>query len=200
MLEPESIRTPRTTAIDETWAERLALLRYNQLKIDFASETNSQKLELWLEMFGISADVLQQGLTTDEYRRLLQSVILIYRLSGTTKSIELLCKVLGANSAKVVYLYVLRYDGQARYDGQYLYDGGALFAQFAITVEVTGITIESLTTFKNKLRQLFGIFEPAWIYLEGVKIVEGDGLPYKLPFRLAKNPDVFPLLLPFKLK
>jgi len=169
MLVPESVKTSQTSKLDETWAERLALLRYGQLKIDFINETDTAKLELWLEMFGISAEVLQQGLSTEEYRKLLQSVISIYRLSGTLKSVELIGQVLGANEVNISYKYILRHNGEATYNGEYLFDAGNTFKVFAITIEVTGIDQLKEASFSEKLRRLFDLFEPMWIYLEKIE-------------------------------
>ena len=171
MLEPESIRTPKTKAIDESWAERLSLLRYNQLQINFGTETNITKLELWLEMFGLSPEALQQGLSTEEYRRLLQSVILIFRLSGTPKSIELIAQALGATSTKPVYKFVLYYNGEVNYNGDYYYDSGGIYRLSAITIEVTGVLPEDQPAFLGKMKNLFNLFEPMWIYLEGIDFV-----------------------------
>lgn len=171
MLEPESIRTNKTTAIDETWAERLSLLRYNQLKINFETEQSITKLELWLEMFGLDPQAVQQGLTTDEYRRLLQSVILIFRLSGTPKSIELLAQALGAASTRPVYKYMLYYNGEITYSGDYYYDSGGIYRLSSITIEATGVLPEKQPEFLTKMKNLFNLFEPMWIYLEGIDFV-----------------------------
>ena len=172
MLEPESIRTPKTKAIDESWAERLSVLRYNQLRINFETEPNISKLELWLEMFGLSPEALQQGLTTDEYRRILQSIILIFRLSGTPKSIELIAQALGAASTRPLYKYVLYYNGEIAYNGAYYHDAGGAYRMSAITVEVTGVLPEKQSSFLVKMRKLFDLFQPMWIYLEGIDFIE----------------------------
>jgi hypothetical protein len=171
MLEPESIRTSRTKAIDESWAERLSLLRYNQLLINFEIEPNIEKLELWLEMFGLDPEILQQGLTTDEYRRILQSIILIFKLSGTPKSIELIAQALGATSTRPLYKYVLYYDGEIDYRGDYYYDAGGVYRASAITIEATGVAPENQESFIEKMKKLFELFQPMWIYLEGIEFV-----------------------------
>jgi len=171
MLEPESIRTSKTTALDETWAERLSLLRPNQLRINFENEPNIKKLELWLEMFGLDPEVLQQGLSTEEYRQLLQSVILIFRLSGTAKSIELIAQALGATSTRPVYKYVLYHNGEVSYNGDYYYDSGGVYRLSAITIEATGVLPENQPSFIVKMKNLFNLFEPMWIYLEGIDFI-----------------------------
>lgn len=165
-LLPESITTSKTAALDTAWAQRLALLRYTQLKVDFSTEINAQKLVMWLEMFGISPEALEQDLTADEYRRLLQNVILIFKLSGSIRSVELLCTVLGATSAKVRFTYVTRHDTRIGYNGLYRYDKGAQYQQFAVSVDVAGVV--DLAAFEAKLKRLFAVFEPMWIYLERV--------------------------------
>ena len=172
MLEPESIRTNKTTAIDETWAERLLLVRYNQLKINFETEPSIAKLELWLEMFGLDPDAVQQELTTDEYRRLLQSVILIFRLSGTPRSIELLAQALGAEWTRIVYKYVLNYNDEVLYNGVYYYDSGGAYRLASITIEAGGVLPEKQADFLTKMKNLFNLFEPMWIYLEGIDFME----------------------------
>ena len=165
MLEPESIRTTKTKAIDETWAERLSVMRYAQLQINFETEPNIKKLELWLEMFGLDPEMLKQGLNTDEYRLILQNIILIFRLSGTAKSIELIAQALGATSTRPIYKYVLYYNGD------YFYDAGGVYRLSAITIEATGVSAEKQESFVLKMRKLFELFEPMWIYLEGIDFV-----------------------------
>lgn len=171
MLEPESIRTAKTKAIDETWAERLSVMRYRQLLINFETEPNIEKLELWLEMFGLDPEMLKQGLTTDEYRLILQNIILIFRLSGTAKSIELIAQALGATSTRPIYKYVLYYNGEITYGGDYFYDSGGVYRLSAITIEATGVAAENQESFVMKMRKLFELFEPMWIYLEGIDFI-----------------------------
>ena len=184
MLEPASIRNERTAAIDSTWAERLSLLRYSQLRIDFQTETSVQKLELWLEMFGTSPEVLQQGLTTEEYRRLLQVVIQIFRLSGTPKSIELIAQALGATSSRLLQKYILYYGGIIAYNGDYYYDSGGANRVSVITIEVRGVSLENQAGFLTKMKNLFIIFEPMWIYLEGIDFRSDTDFPYQFPIQL----------------
>lgn len=198
MLEPESIRNASTTALDETWAERLLLLRYNQLKIDLLNETDTTKLELWLEMFGISLESLPVSLSTVEYQRLLQSVIMIYRLSGTPASIHLLGYVLGASDIEVIQDYELSYNARTNYNGTHNYDSGELLRPFIVKLKVSGIAQAEFADFTSKMKKLFEIFEPVWIYLQSVEFA-GDVFPLQFPFLLAGSPG-FPLKLPFILK
>lgn len=170
-IVPESIQTVKTIALDETYEARLALLRPEQLYIDLANETNQTKLQLWLEMFGISIDSIPSGLTTDEYQRLLQNIVIIYRLSGTKRSIKLLCTVLGATSVEIKQDYVLRHNSTASYNGLWGYDAGKLHGLFIVKLEVTGIAPELQATFIAKLKKLFEVFEPMWIWLESVVFV-----------------------------
>ena len=171
MLVPESIKNTKTDAIDLTWANRLEVLRISQLLINFETETSIEKLELWLEMFGLSPEILHQGLTTDEYRKILQSIILIFRLSGTPKSIELIAQALGATSTRPLYKYVLYFDGEIDYSGNYYYDSGGVYRASAITIEATGVAPEYQAPFLEKMRKLFELFQPMWIYLEGIDFV-----------------------------
>jgi hypothetical protein len=170
-LVPESIRGTRTQALDQTWAGRLSVMRYGQLRINFAEETNVAKLELWLEMFGLSPAELQGYLTTVEYCKLLQNVIKIFKLSGTARSIEMIAQALGATSTSLLYKYVLYYNNEIAYDGGYYYDSGGAFKASSITIEVTGVTAENQARFIVKMKKLFGLFQPMWIYLEGIDFV-----------------------------
>ncbi len=184
MLEPQSISTNQTAAIDNTWAERLTLLRHNQLQIDFRTETSVQKLEMWLEMFGTSPEVLQQGLTTEEYRRLLQVVIQIFRLSGTPRSIELIAQALGATSSKLLHKYILTHSGVIAYNGDYFYDSGGANRVSVITIEVRGVLAENQAGFLTKMKNLFVIFQPMWIYLEGIDFRSEYEFPFQFPIQL----------------
>lgn len=182
-LEPESIRNSRTTAVDETWAARLAILKYEQLRINFSTEQDITKLELWLEMFGLDPEVVKQGLTTDEYRKILQNVLIIFRLSGTPKSIELIAQALGAQSTKILYKYVLKLDGTWNLDGSYYLDSGGLFSKLSITVQVTGVSPENQEAFSIKLKNIFNLFEPAVLYLQGIEFTD-YAFPLQFPIIL----------------
>jgi hypothetical protein len=169
-LLPESVRSTSTTALDATWATRIELLRYERLAIDLLTETNATKLEMWLEMFGVSKSSFE-GLSTEEYKRLLQYIIVILRLSGTPKSIKLLGLVLGATSVTIVQDYTFKYDGAWSFDGSNLFDGGDITKRFIIRLTITGIAPENRESFIEKLRRLFEVSQPVWIYLERVDFV-----------------------------
>lgn len=195
-LIPESIATRKTIALDETWENRLALLRYAQLKIDFQNEPNIDKLKLWLEMFGGTIDeTVVDTFTIDEYRRLLQSIILLFKLSGTVKSVELLGYVLGV-TFEVSKGFVLKYDGQASYNGSFNYDSGGEFSPFIISIKVSNYSANfDFDAFKAKLMLLFEIFEPVWIFIQKLEFVEA-GFPYTLPLILGKHDYELPAVLP----
>lgn len=183
MLEPESIRNNLTTAVDETWEARLGVLKYQQLRINFATEQDIAKLELWLEMFGVDPLVVKQGLTTDEYRKILQNVLLIFRLSGTPRSIELIAQALGAQSTKILYKYVLKLDGTWLLDGSYFLDSGGLYSKLSIMVHVTGVLPGEQEAFSTKLKNIFNLFEPAVLYLQGIEFTD-YAFPYQFPILL----------------
>jgi len=170
-LLPESIRTDKTLALDKSWETRLSLVRHGRLKIDLANETDQQKLLMWLEMFGIAEANIPDNLTTAEYQRLLQYIILIFRTSGTKKSIELLAYVLGADSVNIVQDFESKYDGQINYYGNYRYDGGVSTRSFIIKLEVVGIDAENQNDFELKMNHFFGIFEPAWLWLKEINFI-----------------------------
>jgi hypothetical protein len=196
-LLPESVTSVSTAALDATWATRMELLRFEQLKVDILNETNSVKLEMWLEMFGVSLAAIPDDLTTEEYQALLRQVITIFRLCGTKRSIELLCLILGATEVEIVQNYSTYYNGSIAYNGLYYYDGGAAHRPFVVWLRVTGISNSGFEVFAGKLRKLFEIFEPIWIYLEGMEIA-GDGFPMTFPFILAGT-EGFPMTFPFVL-
>ena len=122
-------------------------------------------------MSGISPDMIPNSLTTAEYQRLLQSIIIIYRLSGTPKSIQLLGYVLGASVVNVIQDYTLRYNGHGTYNALYNFDGGSEYRPFVVRLEIDGIDVNDLPGFWVKMRQLFDLFQPAWIYLDGVQLI-----------------------------
>lgn len=196
-LLPESIQTNSTVALDATWATRLALLRFELLKIDITTETDARKLEMWLEMFGVSMSSIPDNLSAAEYQRLLRYIILIFRLSGTRRAIELICQVLGATEVEIIQDFTLYYNGEFFYSGVYYYDSGAHHRPFVVRLKVTGIGSGTFAAFEAKLRRLFEIFEPVWIHLKKVEIA-GDGFPMTFPFTLAGTgefPMTFPLIL-----
>ncbi len=182
-LLPESVRTRSTSAIDETWAIRLQLLRFNLLKIDLYNEADRSKLDLWLEMFGISTAEIPTDLTTQEYQMLLRYIIRIYRLSGTPKSIELIAKILGATDVLVKRNYIIQYNSNYNFDGSCNFDGGEVDRPFVVDIAVAGIDLQKLPEFEQKFRKLFEVFEPAWIWLRGISYMGstfGEGFPFIL--------------------
>ena len=168
MLEPESIRTATTKAIDEAWAARLSLLRYDQLKIAFQNEFSIEKLELWLEMFGLSKNLIPSGLSVAEYQRLLQFIIRIFKSSGTVESLKLIGYVLGASAVRVDQDYLFNYDGESLYDGSTLYDGGDLVRQYIVRITINEILPDARTAFSAKYKELFDVSQPSWLYLKSI--------------------------------
>jgi hypothetical protein len=189
-IVPESIQTISTIALDETYEARLSLMRPEQLYIDLAHETNMIKLQLWLEMFGISMDAIPEGLSTVEYQRLLQNIIIIYRLSGTKRSIQLLCTVLGATSVVVNQTYILKHDGTASYNGLWNYDSGTPHRHFTVSLDVSGIVAVDRPAFIDKLSKLFEVFEPIWIWLESISF---DGQSYNYSNNFDFNQEMIDL-------
>jgi hypothetical protein len=189
-IVPESIQIPSLIALDETCEARQSLIRPEQLYIDLAHETNMTKLQLWLEMFGISMNSIPEGLSTAEYQRLLQNIIIIYRLSGTKRSIQLLGTVLGATGVVVNQTYILKHDSIASYNGLWNYDSGRLHRHFSVSLEVSGITEGDRPAFIEKLSNLFEVFEPMWIWLESINF---DGLSYYYSNNLDFNQEIIDL-------
>lgn len=189
-IVPESIQTISTIALDETYETRLSLMRPEQLYIDLAHETSITKLQLWLEMFGISLDAIPEGLSTAEYQRLLQNIIIIYRLSGTKRSIQLLGTVLGATSVVVNQTYILRHDGTASYNGLWNYDSGNLHRHFTVSLDVSGVADAERPAFIDKMSKLFEVFEPMWIWLESISF---DGQSYNYSNNFDFNQEMIDL-------
>ena len=148
-------------------------------------------------MFGVSLDAIPNNLTTEEYQRLLRYIIIIFRLSGTKRSIELLCYILGVTEVTITQDFTIYYNGMARYNGLYHYDAGELVRPFAVRLMVSGISNNEFENFETKLRRLFEIFEPVWVFLQDIETV-GDGFPVTFPFILSgagSFPLTFPILL-----
>lgn len=170
-LLPESIRNDVTIGLDKAWETRLMLLRYNNLKIDLSNETDQQKLLMWLEMFGISVEDIPSNLSTQEYQNLLKHIILIFKISGTRKSIELLCHVLGAESVTFKQDFSSFYNGEINYQGNFRYDGGASISSFVMSLSITGVNSQNQVSFETKLRRFFEIFQPAWLWLKEISFL-----------------------------
>lgn len=100
-LVPASILGCNTSALDATFAERLENLGIGQLLIDLENERDTVKLTLYLHQFGIPLAMLPADITDFQFRRLLQGILRIYRLSGTPASIIALGEALGASTAEI---------------------------------------------------------------------------------------------------
>lgn len=167
-LIPESIQATNTSALDLAFRQRLINMNSAQLRIDIENERDLVKLGLWLEQFGIPTEFLPKDLEKFAFRELLQQVLKIYRLSGTTVSISLLAKALQADEATVAQNYTVCYNGQIRHNGQFRYDNGREYQSFAVDVHVAGVLEERKAEFENLFRKLFQVFEPVGIFLRDV--------------------------------
>lgn len=168
-LIPESIEGYNTLAVDLTFKNRLINTGPGQLCIDIEKEKDLVKLGLWLEQFGIPSELLPDDLEQFAFRELLQKVMRIYRLSGTTVSVVLLAEALQAGEAKVAKdCYTVCYDGQIRYNGQFRHDDGKEFNSFVVDVHVSGIREERRSEFETPFRELFKVFEPVGLWLRDV--------------------------------
>ncbi len=129
-LLPESIQSTQTLALDHTFRERLLSLAVDQLAIAPEQERDLRKLTLYLRQFGIPVELFPD-LGAIQLRDLLRRVLLIYCLSGTPRSIELLAEALGATSATVVRdAFLLDHARQALHDGRHRYDAGRQHRSF----------------------------------------------------------------------
>ena len=152
-LLPESIQSTQTLALDRTFRERLISLVADQLAIAPEQERDLRKLTLYLRQFGIPVE-------------LFPDLLLIYRLSGTPRSIELLAEALGATSATVVRdAFLLDHVRQALYDGRHRYDAGRQHRSFCVDVKVAGISEAEWPTFTTVFRRLFPVFQPVSVHL-----------------------------------
>lgn len=168
-LIPESIQDNNTLALDQVFRQRLANTNPEQLRIDIENERDMIKLGLWLEQFGIPTELLPKDLEEFAFRKLLQEVLKIYRLSGTTVSISLLAKALQASDTFVSKDgYTVCYDNQVRYNGQLRHDAGQEFASFVVDVHVDGVSEERKADFENTFRKLFQVFQPVGIHLRDI--------------------------------
>lgn len=167
-LVPESVQGVNTLALDYTFLSRLSSLAADRLAVDLEHENDMRKLTLYLQQFGIPIELLSD-LGTIQFRDLLQKVLLIYRLSGTTRSIELLAEAMGASAAVVIRNgFVLNYTRQARYNSMFRYDRGREYAAFAVDVKIKGIGTAELDTYTHTFRRLFNVFQPVSVHLRNV--------------------------------
>lgn len=168
-LIPESIESLNTRSLDLTFKQRLINLGTEQLRIDIENERDLVKLGLWLEQFGIPAELLPDNLEEFAFREMLQKVLKIYRLSGTNISVCLLAQALQVSEVFTEGdCYVLGYTGEARYDAHFKYDGGKEFRSFVIDIHVNGVREEQKAKFEETFRELFQVFEPVGIFLRDV--------------------------------
>lgn len=163
-LIPDSISAPNTEALDATFADRLTNLGTRQLLIDLATERDPIKLTLYLQQFGIPIELLPSDLSDFEFRRLLQHILRIYRLSGTTESIVSLALALGASTAGVKRnAFVLNHTRQARHDGLFRHNQGREYRSFSVDVCISGVADHK--AFETSYRKLFQLFQPVSIHL-----------------------------------
>lgn len=174
-LVPQSIAGRNTLALDKTFANRLSNLGVGQLLIDLSTERDMVKLTLYLQQFGIPIEVLPSDMNEFEFRKLLQNILRIYRLSGTKESIVSLAVALGATSAGADRdAFTLDYTRQATHDALFCYNRGREYCSFAIDVRVSGFGIDADRTnaarakFEASYRKLFKLFQPVSIHLRNV--------------------------------
>lgn len=167
-LIPESVQGANTLALDYTFLSRLSSLAVDRLAVDLERENDMLKLTLYLQQFGIPLELISD-LGAIQFRDLLQRVLRIYRLSGTTRSIELLAEAMGASAAVVVRnAFVLNHARQARHNNMFRYDSGREYVAFSVDVRVGGIEIAELNAYTNTFRRLFNVFQPVSIHLRNV--------------------------------
>lgn len=182
-LIPESIQGNNTLALDQTFMQRLLDTKPGQLRIDIENERDMVKLGLWLEQFGIPSELLPQDLEEFAFRKLLQEVLKIYRLSGTSVSISLLAKALQATDITISSnCYIVCYDGQIRHNRQFRHDSGLQYSSFVIDLHVDGVRDERKTEFENTFRKLFQTFEPVGIHLREINFKGTFDTTFNLTF------------------
>lgn len=169
ILIPQSIQAPNTIAIDQTFAERLKSIGVNQLLIDLINERDIRKLSLYLQQFGIPIELIPSEMNDLQFRSLLQNVLHIYRLSGTTKSIAMLGSATGATKIDIIKnTFILDHNRQSYHNHSYKYNQGKDYKHFAISLEVYGIPTSLQSSFTTTFTQLFYTFEPINIYLKSI--------------------------------
>lgn len=167
-LVPESVQGANTLALDHTFLDRLSSIAVDRLAIDLERENDMRKLTLYLQQFGIPLELISD-LGAIQFRDLLQRVLLIYRLSGTTRSIELLAEAVGATSAVVVRnAFALNYSRQALHNKLYRYDCGREYRSLSVDVNVKGVGATEIEAYSTTLRRLFSVFQPVGVHLRNV--------------------------------
>lgn len=171
-LVPSSILGRNTSALDATFAERLENLGVGQLLVDLENERDTVKLTLYLHQFGIPLEMLPADMTDFQFRRLLQGILRIYRLSGTPASIIALGEALGASLVEITRdAFTLDHDRQARHNGLFHYDQGREYRSFSIDVTVAGVTADQRAYFEFTFRRLYKLFQPAGLHLRALVYV-----------------------------
>lgn len=166
-LVPESIQGDNTLALDHAFKLRLINTCPDQLKIDIENERDMVKLGLWMEQFGIPKELLPDDLSEFRFRELLQEVLKIYNLSGTTVSVQLIAKAIGAGEVGIeVSVFDLRYSGEASYDGVCCHRESD-FRTFAIDIHLD-LAEEKREGFEALFKKLFYTFEPVGIHLREI--------------------------------
>lgn len=166
---PISIQATNTNALDNGYTHRLNMIGVKQLLIDLENETDLKKLSLHLQQFGIPSNLIPDNITTSQFKALLQRILMIYRLSGTVKSIELLAIATGATSV-VTHLntFELRYNGKEVHK-YYQHNKGMNFKKFAVDVVVAGVPILLRESYSKTFNELFYLFQPINIHLNDLR-------------------------------
>lgn len=166
-LVPESIQGSNTVALDGTFKQRLITMGAEQLLICIEEERDLVKLGLWMEMFGIPAELLPEDFDEFAFRELLQSVLKIYNLSGTVVAVELIAKALGVPVIEVATgVFDLRYDGGSTYNGLCCHREKD-FQTFAIDIHLD-LEEAKRERFEELFKKLFYTFMPVGIYLRHI--------------------------------
>lgn len=167
-LVPESVQGANTLALDHTLLERLSSIAVDRLAIDLERENDMRKLTLYLQQFGIPLELISD-LGEIQFRDLLQRVLVICRLSGTTRSIELLAEAMGATSAVVVRnAFTLDHSSQAFHNKLYRYDCGQEYRSFSVDVKVKGVGTTEIEAYSTAFRRLFSVFQPVSVHLRNI--------------------------------
>ena len=154
ILTPSSIKNNKTLAIEAVWLERLKRLNHEQLKINFETEQNPAKLTAWLEMFGIPIELIPDNFNDFRLRELIRRASEIYKLSGTSKSIELIAEALGVT----ISVHTGAYKNEIE-DNHYSVS----------IVTPANIKGDKRTEFINDFLNLFYISQPAHLWVNDIK-------------------------------
>lgn len=167
LLTPPSISSLQTRSLEQTFAERLAQLPSEQLLIDIENETDNNKLDKWLEMFGIEGHLVAfENMRPIEKRDFITGMIGLKKNAGTKASVIRLCQALGAQDVRIQHSWQLKHNHQARYNGAFIYDAGRQYAPFAIDLFVR-LNVD-LNLFKKRLNAFFNTTQPLRIYINDI--------------------------------